>query len=72
MFEKEKLLKDIQKKKDDWDERSCFQMKGVKNLSYADLGMLEMYAKTGGAGLRKPLSEVGEVLAKYGYEHPDY
>lgn len=72
MFAKDKLLKDIEKKKETWDERSCFKMKGIGNISRADLDTIELYARTGGVGLRKPLCEVGEVLAKYGYEHPIY
>lgn len=72
MFKKDQLLKDIEKKKDNWDERSCFKMKGIGNISKADLDTIELYAKKDGIGLRKPLCKVGEVLAKYGYEHPAY
>ncbi|MFW6015515.1 MAG: hypothetical protein ACOCRK_03695 [bacterium] len=67
-----KLLKDIKKKKDNWNERSCFTIKGVKNLSVADLDTLELYAtvflQNGGYnfyGLMKPLGSVKEVLDKY-------
>lgn len=68
----EKLRKDIQKKLDNWNERSQFTLKGVKNLSRSDLDSLDMYAdffiKNGGYGFapfRKPLGEIKEVLDKY-------
>lgn len=69
MFTKEKLLKDIQKARDSWDERSCFKLKGVKNLSQSDLDTLEVYAKNDGDSLMRPRGYVKEVLEKYGYEH---
>lgn len=67
----EKLIKDIEGKIAKWNERSQFTMKGVKNLSRADLDMLELYAKTyiqnGGSfnGLMEPMGEMKEVFEKY-------
>lgn len=72
MFQKEKLLKDVEKAFNKWDERSQFVLKGVRNLSVSDLDTLELYAETGGHGLMKPHGYVGEVLAKYGYVHPSF
>lgn len=66
MFRKEELLEEIERKLDKWDERSSFVIKGVRNLSRADLDTLELYATYSGR-LMKPRGEVGEVLAKYGY-----
>lgn len=44
MKQAEKLLNDIEKAIRRWDERSCFKLKGISNLSRADLDTLEMYA----------------------------
>lgn len=70
----EKLIKDIKRKKDQWDERSQFELKGVGNLSNSDLDELDLYANTykdnGGSfqGLSSPLGDVKEVLDAYGLE----
>lgn len=72
MFKKESLLKDVKKAIANWDERSQFVLKGVRNLSMSDMGTLELYAKTGGKGLMKPIGDVGKVLEKYGYVHPSF
>lgn len=66
-----KLLSDIKKKLDKWNERSSFTLKGVKNLSMSDLDTLQLYANTllnygYYAGLREPLGTTEEVLSKYG------
>lgn len=37
------LEKLIDKKLDNWDERSCFTVKGVKNLSRSDMDTLQLY-----------------------------
>lgn len=65
------LLNDIEEVKNNWNERSSFNLKGIGNLSVADLDVIEMYAKqylqTGGSfnGLMPPLGNVAEVLDKY-------
>lgn len=66
-----KLIKDINKKKASWNERSQFKIKGVGNLSVSDLDQLELYAQTyisnGGSftGLMEPFGEIREVLDAY-------
>ncbi|HHW79627.1 MAG TPA: hypothetical protein GX742_02360 [Acholeplasmataceae bacterium] len=65
------LLKDIQEKFMNWDERSQFKMKGVGNLSVADMDSLELYAKEfikmGNIDhLMEPLGGKGKILAMYG------
>lgn len=65
------LLNDIEMAKNNWDERSTFKLKGVRNLSVADLDVIVMYAeqymKTGGSfnGLMAPRGNVLEVLNQY-------
>lgn len=66
-----KLKDDIRKKLDNWNERSNFTLKGVKNLSRSDLDTIILYADTIARqgnydGLMKPLGGVGEVLSAYG------
>jgi hypothetical protein len=68
-----KLMKDIEKKIDKWNERSCFSMKGLKNLSRADLDTLILYSeqfiKNGGNGfngLMPPRGSIKKVLDAYG------
>lgn len=66
-----KLKADIQKKLDNWNERSSFTLKGVKNLSRSDLDTMELYADTicrqgNYYGLMKPLGSVATVLKAYG------
>lgn len=67
------LKKDIKEKIDNWNERSSFAVKGIKNLTVSDLDTLELYAdemiKSGGNGfygLSKPLGNIRQVLVKYG------
>lgn len=68
----EKLIKDIDKKIRNWDERSQFKIKGVSNLSRADLDQMKLYAeffiRNGGSfsGLMKPMGSLKEVLDAYG------
>lgn len=66
----QKLLNDIEKKIRNWNERSMFTLKGVKNLSMSDLDTLELYAttfiRTGRFyGLMEPRGAIAEVLTKY-------
>lgn len=65
-----KLIDDINKKIENWNERSAFTLKGVKNLSFADLDSLRFYALTfinkgSFSGLMEPRGAIAEVLAKY-------
>lgn len=69
----DKVLQDIDKVLNNWDERSSFKLKGVGNLSKADLSVIELYAnqylETGGFhGLMQPMGHVKEVLDKYGIQ----
>lgn len=66
------LKNEIENKRNNWDERSQFVIKGVRNLSSADLDVIEMYAdnyiQSGGFsfnGLMNPMGEVREVLEAY-------
>lgn len=68
-----KLIKDINEKKDNWDEFSQFKMKGCSNLSVADLDTLTLYAETyiqsngtGFPGLMSPMGDIEGVLEAYG------
>lgn len=68
----EKLIKDIEKKINNWNERSMFTLKGVKNLSRSDLDSIDMYSKhfirnagNGFYGLMNPSGSIEEVLHKY-------
>lgn len=65
------LKKLIDKKLDNWDEKSCFTVKGVKNLSRSDMDTLKLYLKHFIAfgyfkGLVKPLGSIAEVLKRAG------
>lgn len=73
MKQAEKLLTDIEKAMSRWNERSCFKLKGISNLSRADLDCLEMYAKryiaNDGRGFEpfmSPRGGVQDVLEAYG------
>ena len=66
-----KLINEIEKQRNNWDERSQFKIKGVGNLSRSDLDSIEYYAdtfiKTGNINnLMKAFGGVGEVLEKHG------
>lgn len=65
------LLKLISNKKHTL-EYGTTSIKGVKNISRADLDMIEMYAQTGGLGMMRPRGNVLAVLEKYGYKHPEF
>lgn len=66
-----KLLADIDKKLCSWNERSCFTLKGVKNLSVSDMETLALYAETIGrqgtyeGHLMQPFGNIEKVLSKY-------
>ena len=66
-----KLISDVNKKLRNWNERSNFTLKGVRNLSPADLDTLVLYAENydgygGFNGLMKPVGDIAEVLKAYG------
>lgn len=74
MFKSEKkrlqLIQDVENKINKWDERSCFVISGVRNLSRSDLDTIVMYAELSGTNqFMRPVGGVGEVLEKYGYVH---
>lgn len=67
------LLKTIQTKVENWDERSQFKIAGVGNLSISDLETIKLYVEeyiqSGGTSfgsLMDPMGEVKEVLDHYG------
>ena len=65
------FLETIERKIDKWNERSCFTVLGVKDLSRSDMDDLilytEHYIKYGYfMGLREPLGSVAEVLKNAG------
>ena len=67
----EKLIKDIEVKIRNWNERSGFTIKGVKNLSMSDLDTLVLYSKTcirtgRFEGLMEPRGSIKAVLDLYG------
>lgn len=71
-----KLIRDIEKKKEKWDEMSMFKIKGVKNLSVSDLDTIVLYAETyikNGSfrGLMRPVGGVLEVLDAYELKEPE-
>lgn len=75
----QKLIKDVNEKIEKWNERSCFTIKGVKNLSRSDMDTLILYAEhyimSGGnnfSGLMEPLGNIKEVLNKYDITVKDY
>ena len=65
-----KLLTDINKKIDSWNERSMFTLRGIKNLSMSDMLTIQLYAETilrqgNYFGLSNPIGKTFEVLSKY-------
>lgn len=67
------LLKTIQTKLENWDERSQFKIAGVGNLSISDLETIKLYVgayiQSGGTSfgsLMAPMGGVKEVLDHYG------
>ena len=76
MFKANQLIKDINKKLDNWDERSQFKIKGVGNLSRSDLDSCILYAETymrigGISGLITPRGDLKVILEAYGLEIVD-
>lgn len=68
-----KLIKDVDKKIDNWNERSQFKMKGIGNLSFSDMETLKLYAEEklryGNINnLLKPMGNIAEVLKTYNIE----
>lgn len=64
------LIIEINKKKNKWNERTNFTMRGIKNLSYSDLDTIILYAVTYAEngefkGLMPPQGKIAEVLKKY-------
>ena len=62
-----KFLAMLERKIDNWDERSCFTVCGVKNLSRSDMDDLILYTEHFieygyFIGLREPLVSIAEVL----------
>ena len=62
-----KFLTMLERKIDNWDERSCFTVCGVKNLSRSDMDDLILYTEHfieygNFIGLREPLGSIAEVL----------
>lgn len=68
-MDRERLLEDIDRAYRQWDERSQFRISGIGNLSCSDLETIELYAKTEGIGLMRPVGSVAMVLEKYGFEY---
>lgn len=69
----EKLINDIYKLKLKWNERSSFKLKGVSNLSMADLDTLDLYANEyirnqgmSFGSFMQPFGETKDVLDAYG------
>lgn len=66
-----RLIRDIEKAIRNWDEESSFSLKGVKNLSRADLDVITLYAETISkygtydGFLMPPLGNVEKVLSEY-------
>lgn len=66
-----KMLEDIRKKINSWNERSQFTIKGVKNLSRSDLDTITLYGEAivnyGNYNCyMKPRGSVKDVLYAYG------
>lgn len=67
----EKLLKEIEIKRRNWNERSSFTIMGKRNLSQSDLDTLVLYAETqistgSVRGLMEQYGSVGEILTECG------
>lgn len=68
----QKLIKDVEKKIINWNERSQFKLKGIGNLSRADMDEIIFYAETfirsggcGFTGLMEPMGSLKQVLDAY-------
>lgn len=73
----QKLKRDISTKLNNWDERSSFTLKGVRNLSFSDLEDIKMYAEHyevygSFRGLMEPMGQIKEVLDAYGIIDTSY
>ena len=72
MLDIKKLKADLNKKLDNWNERSQFTVAGVKNLSRADIDSLLMLCEE--YDYRSSLKEfifsveIEQVLKKYGWD----
>lgn len=67
-----KIIKDVKKKIENWNERSQFKLKGVGNLSMSDMHTITMYCddyiKLGSWNLLiGPYGGVKEVFEAYGW-----
>ena len=65
----EELKRDIEKLRDNWDERSSFTLGGVKGLSVADLDTILLYADAVEFrymnNLMAPIGKIAQVLNHY-------
>ena len=66
----DKLISGINNHLNNWNERSMFSLKDVKNLSRSDMDIILMYAelfqKQGNfSGLSKPLGYIKKVFEAY-------
>lgn len=73
MANTKKLLNDLNRKIKNWDERSCFTIKGVSNLSMSDIETIMLYAQhyeLHGSffGLMEPRGDIKKVLGAYGIQ----
>lgn len=72
----QKLLKMVDSKLDNWNERSSFKILGVGNLSQSDMDSIKYYAETliknsqmglpAFHGLMAPMGDIKNVLIKSG------
>lgn len=66
-----KMMEDVRKKLANWNERSMFTVKGVRNLSRSDMDSIILYGEAVLAYgnyncYMEPRGEVREVLTAYG------
>lgn len=66
-----KLITELQTKINNWDQKSLFAIKGIRELAYSDLDSAMMYAKRviekGGLdGFVPPFGKTKDLLAAYG------
>lgn len=66
----DKLISDINNQLDNWDERSLFSLKNVKNITRADMDMILMYAESfkeqgSFSGLMEPFGNIKKVFEAY-------
>lgn len=75
MRKTDKLISDVNKKLANWNERSTFTLKGVRNLSRSDMDVLLLYAEHYNQygsfdGLMDPVGGIKDVLTAYGLIAP--